>query len=207
MFKKNSPPSINIKNKKPDIRHLKEMKEVVYDKNWFKKTDKDLELYYMYRGLKNKNNIRYDITIISPKILGVEFVKTKGHKHLKCEELYTVLQGEAIFLLQKNKGKIVKDVYTVKVQKNEFILIPPKYNHVTINPGPKKLKLGNWISEESKHDYEDLKKMNGACYFYIKSSSKKSKGRWIKNKNYTQIPKLRFIRANKKLPLNSPYYI
>jgi len=52
---------MNLKNIQPDIRYLKDMKEVVYDKEWLKKAPRDLELYYMYRGIKKKDGLRYDI--------------------------------------------------------------------------------------------------------------------------------------------------
>lgn len=175
---------INLKNIKPDVRYLKDMKDVVYDKEWFKKAPKHMELYYMYRGVKNKGGLRYDITIIPAKMLGKEFVKTKGHQHLKCQETYTILKGEAIFLIQKAKGKNIKKVFAIKAKKGDDIAIPPEHDHVTINPGSKELKLANWISEKSKHDYSHIKKSAGACYFYTKEG-------WIKNKNYTKVPKLR----------------
>ena len=40
--------------KNPNIRFLYDIKKVVYDKKWLK-TAPNLELYYMYRGLKKKN--------------------------------------------------------------------------------------------------------------------------------------------------------
>ena len=95
---------INLRGKKPDIRYLDDMREVLYDKKWAKKAP-NLELYYMYRGLKKKNGLRYDITLISPQMLGKEFVKTKGHEHLNLGEVYIVLEGEAIFLIQKREGE------------------------------------------------------------------------------------------------------
>ena len=60
----------------PEIRHLNDMREVLYDKN-FAKNSADIELYYMYRGLAEKDGLRYDITTIPPIFLGFEFTKTK----------------------------------------------------------------------------------------------------------------------------------
>jgi len=64
-----------------EIRYLDDMKIVLYDKAWAK-TAPNLEVYYMERGLEEKNGLRYDITTIPPKMLGKEFVKTKGHYHI-----------------------------------------------------------------------------------------------------------------------------
>jgi len=75
-------------DKKPNIRYLYDIKEVLYDKDWLKKAP-NLELYYMYRGIKEKSGLRYDITIIPGQMLGKEFTKTKGHQHIgKFGEVY-----------------------------------------------------------------------------------------------------------------------
>ncbi len=189
---------MEIKSQKPDIRFLNDMKNVLYDKNWAKNAA-NLELYYMRRGVKGKDNLRYDITVIPPQALGKEFVKTKGHRHQNHKELYTVLGGEAIFLLQKTKNDKIEDVYKVKTKKGESVIIPPLYDHITINPSKKKLKLGNWISEGCKSDYKFIEKKQGACYFAV---AQKSKIKWVKNKNYKIVPKLRFEKPLKTMPKN-----
>ena len=48
---------VDLNNKKPDIRYLNEMKNVVYDKEWLK-TAPNIELYYMYRSIEEQNGIR-----------------------------------------------------------------------------------------------------------------------------------------------------
>jgi glucose-6-phosphate isomerase len=186
---------IKFRDKKPDIRYLYDMKDVIYDKEWLK-TAPNLELYYMYRGIKKKDGLRYDITIIPARMLGREFVKTKGHKHSnKYGEIYIVLGGEGIYLMQKEKGEIVKDVYAVKAERGNAVVIPPYYAHITINPSKKDLKMANWLSEEAKSDYRPIQKMGGACYYYTKIG-------WIKNKNYKKVPKLRFEKPLKSMPKN-----
>jgi len=180
----------------PDIRYLFDMKKVLYDQQWAK-TAPNLELYYMYRGLKKKNGLRYDITIIPPNMLGKEFVKTKGHRHIgKYGEVYIVLEGKAIYLMQKQKNNIIEDVYIVKAKKGDVVIIPPDYAHITINPSKKKrVIMANWIAEKVKSNYKPIQKMKGACYFYT------IKG-WIKNKNYKKIPKLRSEKPLRSLPKN-----
>jgi len=179
-----------------DIRHLNDMKTVLCDQAWAKKAP-NLELYYMYRGLKRKNGLRYDITVIPARMLGREFTKTKGHEHLKnYGELYIVLEGKAIYLMQKHENNRIKDVYAVKAKKGDVVIIPPKYGHVTINPSKKEtLKTANWLDEKSGHIYDVIDKKQGACYYYTKNG-------WTKNKKYDKVPKLRFKRPLKKIPKN-----
>ncbi len=181
----------------PDIRRLNDMREVVYDKEWLKNAS-DIELYYMYRGVENKNGLRYDITVIHPAFLGSEFVKTKGHYHLEnWQEVYTVLEGTAIYLMQKkNENGDIEDVYAVKTKKGESIIIKPGYGHVTINPSEtEKLKMANWVSPDCKVDYLPYEKLQGACYYYLKSG-------WAKNENYKTVPELRFEKSLKNIPEN-----
>jgi len=186
---------MEIINKKPQIRYLNDMKEVLYDKEWAKKAP-NLELYYMYRGVQEKDNLRYDITIIPPKMLGQEFIKTKGHDHPKgFQELYIVLEGQAIYLLQKHKEGIVEDVFAVSAKKGEVVIVPLDYGHVTINPSKIELKMANWVDEKCKGIYDLFEKMEGACYYYTKSG-------WVKNKNYKIVPKLRFEQPLKSIPIN-----
>jgi len=184
-----------IKQFKPQIRYLNEMKSVLYGQKWAK-TASNLEVYYMYRGVKKKNGLRYDITVIPPKMLGKEFVRTKGNRNSKkFQELYIVLKGKAIFLMQKAKGKIIENIVAVEAKKGECVIFPPKYAAIIINPFKKELKIANWVSVKNKNIYEELEKMKGAGYFYTKSG-------WIKNKNYGKVPQLRFERPLKSKPKN-----
>ncbi|MHC1624410.1 MAG: glucose-6-phosphate isomerase family protein, partial [Methermicoccaceae archaeon] len=114
--------------------------------------DKKIEIYYMFRDLylsrKDRDtlidhNLRYDITIIPPAMLGCEYVKTAGHYHpnvpgtdVSYTELYEVLSGEGTYLLQRRQGEQdteLEDVIVVKASEGDKVLIPPGYGHITIN--------------------------------------------------------------------------
>jgi len=179
----------------PDIRKLSDMKSVVYDKEWLK-TAEETDLYYMYRGLEKKDGLRYDITVIPAKVLGNEYNKTKGHFHVgHYQEVYTVLEGSAIYLMQKlDENGNIADAYAVKAEKGDSIIIPSNYGHVTINPDEEKnLKMSNWMCDVCKSDYSIFEKLQGACYYYTLNG-------WVKNKNYKDVPELRFETPLKTLP-------
>lgn len=181
--------------KNPEIRYLYDMQRVLYDKKWFKKA-KNFEVYYMYRGLKKKAGLRYDITVIPSKMLGKELAKTKGHYHRGgFLELYIVLSGKAIYLMQKHKGKAIEDIYAVKAEKGEAVIVPKGYGHVTINPSNKTLKMANWTKAQGQSNYQPIEKMQGAGYYFTKSG-------WKKNKNYKKIPGLRFEKPFRVPPKN-----
>jgi len=198
--------AFNLSQITPDIRRLNDMREVVYDKEWLKSAS-DSELYYMYRGMREVDGLRYDITVIPAKMLGAEFVKTKGHYHMgDWQEVYTVLEGTAIYFLQKkNNAEKIEDVYFVKTKKGESIIIPKGYGHVTINPSEtQELKMANWLSEDCESDYSDFEKFQGACYYYIKQVPASAQGfgeaKWIKNENYKSVSPLREKQPLKSLP-------
>ena len=176
---------------KPEIRYLKDLKGIVFDEKAIKKFGGNTKLYYMYRGLKFLNGIRYDITVIPGIIINKKYNKTFGHFHNKnFREIYKVLEGTAIFYLQ---DKNVKKIISIKAKKNDFIVIHSGFGHITINPSEKILVISNLISKKCKNDYGVFKKMKGSAYFYTKNG-------WIKNKNYKNLPKIKFEKPLKNLP-------
>lgn len=183
----------SVKRQKPEIRFLDEMQPVLYDQKWFKniKNPENFEVYYVYRGIKRKKGLRYDITVIFPKMLGREFPKTKGHQHKNnFPEFIQVLEGKAFYFFQKRNKNKIEDVYVIKARKGERLIVPPGYEHLAINPSKKKLVMANWIWEKCQNIYDTLEKKRGACYYYAKRG-------WVKNKNYKEIPKLHFEKPLK----------
>jgi glucose-6-phosphate isomerase, archaeal len=179
--------------KDPDIRRIKDIENVLFDGRTAK-ANPEQELYYMYRGVKEENDLRYDITVIPPFLMGDEFVKTKGHFHSSGHaEIYIVLEGEAIFLLQKGTDE-VEDIYAVKASKNDIVIVNKDYGHITINPSAREtLKIANWVSPKCCSDYTPIENKKGAAYFYT------IKG-WVKNNNYQNIPEIRFEEPLKEMP-------
>ncbi|MEA2113512.1 MAG: glucose-6-phosphate isomerase family protein [Patescibacteria group bacterium] len=201
---------MNLKNIKPKIRYVAEMDSVLYDREWLKDAF-DLKLYYMYRDLAEneedkkkaiKENLRYDITILPSIMLGTEYNKTAGHSHpivpqtsITYPEIYEVLSGKAIFLLQDTQGGEVNNVYAVEAKKNDKIVIPPNYEHLMINASAQELKTANWVCRGfTSNIYEMVREKRGFCYYAIKDEM--GKINWIKNKNYASIPALEFSEPN-----------
>ena len=184
----------------PDVRKLDEIRMVLADQE-FAKTAKNTDLYFMYRKIKVENGLRYDITVIPPKMFGQEFVKTKGHVHAGFYgEVYMVLEGEGIYFAQKwsddlpaQAGNNIEDVFAVHAKKGDVIIIPAGYGHVTINPSQETLKTANWIAEHDKGNFSMFEKNQGGCYYYTTEG-------WIKNPKYKNVPELRFEEPLKEVP-------
>jgi len=192
---------------KPSVRKLDDMKDVIYDKKWLKSAGNP-ELYYMYRDLSLsikdrqimlENELRYDITVIPPCMLGIEYVKTAGHYHpsalgtdLSYTEIYEVLEGEAHYLLQKQQNDGIVDVVLIKAERGDKTIIPPDYGHVAINPSNKELKMCNWVARDFSSIYGPIKEKGGAAYFELTTG-------FVKNENYGDVPEMRFLK-----PANFP---
>jgi glucose-6-phosphate isomerase len=187
----------------PDIRMLYDMDHVIFDQDWLESVD-NFELYYMYRDLyRNKeeaeairsHNLRYDITIIPPAMLGREFVKTAGHYHphvpgteYSYTEVYQVLEGEATYLLQKEENGKITDVMVYKVKKGGFVVIPPNYGHMTINASNKTLKMANWVCRDFASIYDEIRDMSGGAYYLLEDG-------FVPNPSYDSIPEIRFMQS------------
>ncbi len=192
------------KRVKPSVRMLFDMKDVIYDREWLGRAN-NAELYYMYRELslsKNdaltmkEHNLRYDITVIPPRMLGCEFVKTAGHYHPKVtgtditfSEIYEVLSGEAQYLLQKPEDNQIKDVILIKASAGDKVIIPPGYGHLTINASNKVLKMANWVARDFESVYSPIKEKGGGAYFILDNG-------FVKNPRYDSVPEIRLIKPS-----------
>ena len=99
--------------------------------------EEDLELL-------RSHDYRYDITIIMPGQINGECKKTSGHYHgwtparkNTYAEVYEVISGTALYVLQKSPNFDAEDPSKVKVEDLIFVtvpagktlLVPPNYGH------------------------------------------------------------------------------
>jgi glucose-6-phosphate isomerase, archaeal len=159
------------------------------------------EAYWMYRGISRSEDkqvfddrgFRFDITIMRPGFLGLEYVKTSGHYHpvsshgnLPYPEVYEVLHGKAHYLLQKMGASdagdcSVEDVILVEARPGDKVVMLPGYGHVTINPGPEPLIMADVVSSSFSSVYEPMQRCRGAAYYEVQSQGA---GQFIANTRY-----------------------
>jgi len=166
----------------PNIRKFEEMKKVL--KSPYVLADNNMAMYYMFRHIFDKIDIRYDITYIPPKLIGNEYNKTHGHYHPNTNdgygypELYRIISGRGLFILQKENDDETYDVYVIHGNKNNVIFIPPGFGHVSINPTKDTmLILENLVSDGFESKYSDYEKNKGAAFYY-------TTGGLVQNTNY-----------------------
>jgi glucose-6-phosphate isomerase len=159
-------------------------------------------LYFMYRDLSRSDDdwqwlhgqqLRYDLTVIPPRDLCGERVKTKGHYHPKnaagvgFPEIYEVLEGTAHYLLQ---SCALDDIVLITAEAGDLVIVPPEYGHVTINPSPDQtLSMANIVSTAFESEYGEFEARHGAAYYEV------SDGSLIRNPSYGNVPPVRRLGA------------
>ncbi|MFH1655411.1 MAG: glucose-6-phosphate isomerase family protein [Candidatus Omnitrophota bacterium] len=187
------------------VRTIEQMKDVLLDKS----LKEPKELYYMYRDVafdkdrdaEKKNQLRYDITIIKPDMLGKELMKTAGHYHPgNYPELYEVISGEAWCIQQKpskDDYKKIEDVIWVKAKTGDKIICLPGYGHILINPSKtESLITSNWVGTKFSSDYSLYKEGQGAAYLFIEETGKL---KIEKNKFFTEVVAIRKVVPGAKI--------
>ena len=153
-------------------RSVSELSEVLLDP---KKSGPDGIVYYMYRDVYTHENLRYDVTVVPPRMFGEEFVKTYGHYHpearegLSYPEIYQILNGEAVFIMQKPRRDDSLDCIITRCKKGDVVFVPPNYGHVMVNPAANStLASANIVSSSFSSLYEEYRENHGAAYYYTK---------------------------------------
>lgn len=188
----------------PAVRTLDEMREVLMDPG----ATGPAVLYYMYRDVARPGDrerlhargLRYDLTVIPPARLGREYTKTAGHYHplvagapVTYPEIYEVLHGTALYLLQKPgdaPGEIA-DAVVVEVGPGERLLIPPGYGHITINAGDDVLVMSNLVEKDFKSLYEPYRQRRGGCYYCVVGED--GEPEFVVNQQYGPVAELRML--------------
>lgn len=160
--------------------------------------------YYMYRGAVQSagdrawmedRKLRFDITVIPPRTLCGEYIKTKGHYHPAdpsgsgYPEIYEVLAGEAHYLIQ---AADCSDIVLIAARSGDVVVIPPGYGHVTINPSKRSvLEMANIVSSAFESNYQDYENRHGAAYYEMEN------GGLVKNPAYPRHTNLRIVQAKR----------
>ncbi len=173
------------------------------------------KFYDYYRGIVEKDTVdtftkfddHYDLTIIMPNDFdNGECKKTSGHyhkyipgHHSSYAEIYEVILGKALFILQKiNDHELpadqiqVEDLYFVEVNQGEMVVLPPLYGHCSINVGEGPMVFSNIASCKNKSDYRVVKEKHGMSYYIVRENGKLKA---VKNPNYGDVPAPRVMKV------------
>lgn len=179
----------------------------------------DIPYYDVYRNIrfpKDENafasrKIRYDITVIMSGVANGERKKTSGHYHgfapdhvSSYPEVYEVLQGTALYVLQKSmdfevnpENPKIDDLMLVEVKEGQAIVLPPNYGHCSVNIGSEPLIFSNLAFIDCPVFYDSVKTKRGMAYYVMEGEH----GVYFKpNPNYTQVPTA--YKAKRLEPIN-----
>ncbi len=134
---------------------------------------------------------------------GGEYPKTFGHYHPvdAVTEVYKVIEGEGIMLMQKKhleNGQTVPDlieeVVLIKAQAGDEIRITPEWGHSWSNIGDLPLiTFDNWKYGHSPTDYELIEKLHGMAYYLVDQNGQPTP---IPNPNYHNLPTPQWLSAS-----------
>ncbi len=188
----------------PSVRKLNEMNDVLFHKTFINNSNKSDPLYYMFRGVgfgKNSSvfeahTIRYDITVLTHYDLGGEFNKTLGHYHpivegsLSYPELYEVLYGEVLYILQRANPDGTYDVKLIHAKKGDRVIMLPNYGHITVNVGSDILIEANLVNSTFESNYDPIKQKKGGAVYVLSNNN------IVMNRNYNDLT-VDYSEANK----------
>jgi len=193
-------------------RRLDELTQVAMDPETCRGSDE--VAYYMYNGVYMKSDaarlagvrLRYELTLIPPRRIGREFVKTLGHRHcpepqsgLDYAEVCEVLAGTAHFLFQAMEmgpmgGPRASTAFYVEARAGDKVIIPPGLDHCTINPGPDPLLFSDVIALGVTGIYDRFKATRGAAYLEIAEAEADGTTGFISNPTYQTVPPLKEVQ-------------
>lgn len=186
------------------------MRGLLYEEENLKETEHCYDFYRDIvfekdRHIYEKYDFRYDITAIMPGTVNGECKKTSGHYHgyipgrsTIYPEVYEVLEGQAVFLLQKamnfdrDEEPELSSVKALKVEAGQAVIIPPFYGHCGINSGDGVLYFSNIAVVSCPLHYEPVKQKHGMGYYLL---GKGAEQRYEANRNYEKLPELEEIAA------------
>jgi glucose-6-phosphate isomerase len=146
--------------------------------------------YLTYRDVRQAagtslaaNGLRYDVTVTLPGAVAGERVKTAGHYHaldphgVSWPEIYDVLSGSAVFVLQRAVGDPAGDpeidrALAIVAGPGDRLVIPPEYGHVTVNVGETPLVVADLVAIASNNHYQGYANRRGGAIRIMSGSDR-----------------------------------
>jgi oxalate decarboxylase/phosphoglucose isomerase-like protein (cupin superfamily) len=177
-------------------RKHESLREVLFDKVSIGPSSS----YWVFSEIGDK--LWENLTVLSPGRYGIEFNKTYGHYHSSSNEteIYKLLSGQGIFLLQKKflsgtewiKNK-VSEVIFIQAEAGDEIKVPHDFAHSWTNIGTTPLVLlDNWKWGHTEEDYSPIKTLGGMSYYF---TAQKNDLKFMVNKMYAYVPTPKWVTA------------
>jgi glucose-6-phosphate isomerase, archaeal len=169
----------------------------------------DPELYSVYWGAVpvgdeaafRSQDLDHTYVLIRPGIWEGEYYKTQGHYHppmgenrLGHPELYHVLAGEGLFVLQRAAPPEwqVDDVVVVDVGPGSIVIVPPNYGHLTANYGAEPIVFEAFLANGLQPVTPSYQARRGGAAYCLQNPEGP---RVEPNQRYGQLPKIQRTAA------------
>ena len=183
--------------------------------------DPNENIYDVYRGIMDPKDeelfqtydYQYDITVVKSGNVGMERKKTSGHYHSYNEmrtytipEVYEVLEGTALFVLQRAdnfedtdyENLDVSDLIIARVEAGQAIIVPPNYGHCSVNGGEGDLIFSNLAYVPCRIDYAPVQYYHGLGVYV---DGHENEIQTIVNGYYNKLPKAKLATVKENAAL------
>ncbi len=168
-------------------------------------------LFPQHEKILKQYDIRYDITVIEPGTVSGEYKKTSGHYHGYIDndvypyaEVYEVIKGEIIFILQKalnfdqKEEPVIEKIRVIHAKAGQSVIIPPFYGHCSINPTAEVSMFSNLAVVSCPLHYEPIQNKHGLSVYVMKAGESFLV---VPNNNYRQAPEAKIMEPVEKKEL------
>jgi glucose-6-phosphate isomerase len=145
------------------------------------------------------SGLRYDVTVTLPGTVRGEFTKTAGHYHaldangVSWPEIYDVLYGSAVFVLQRAVGDPSGDpeidrAVAIVAGPGDRLVIPPDYGHVTVNVGSTPLVVADLVAVASSNHYQGYANRRGGAIRIMTAPEQEPPFQPVWNPTFPEVP-------------------
>jgi oxalate decarboxylase/phosphoglucose isomerase-like protein (cupin superfamily) len=147
----------------------------------------------------NENNLKHNLLIIPPNLLGIEFAKThcytsphKEESHMAC--ILECVYGVMTVVLQARKPRVIAEdpaevfeVGILKAKRGEKVVIPSGYDFTIVNTRSQVSVISKIFMCDYRLDYRTIQKEQGLAYYVIRKNARQEN---VINPKYRFVPKL-----------------
>jgi len=151
-----------------------------------------------HASILKKSKLHYNILVLPPGLLGIEYNKTHIFSPDKDQNDITgiidIVHGRGLVLIQKLKEKDSLSIETevdfvslFVVKKGDRLAIPQKYMYTFINSSSSALVIARLFEDDGKIDYRSIWREQGMSYYFIRKNARREV---VRNPRYRAVPKL-----------------
>ena len=199
-----------------EVRHLDDIRSMIEDSV----SPGPDPLYAIYMDVYRKEDgpilrdqgLLYGSVLYNRGTMGREYVRSQGHLHSRAggtgprySEVFEFWSGHGFLYLQREAEPEVKRVLLVPVGPGDRVVLPCGWVHLVITTGKDVLAFGAWCARDNTFEYDALRALGGAAYFFHTDGSA------VPNPRYRSVAPLEIVPPDTLpdlgIPRNRPLYM